>query len=74
MSFCGIIRPVTIMISMVAMLSILAPEVYATLWPYLAAAAVLIVPALVYRWWDTRYNPGCSVRYRDPIAVEESEA
>lgn len=73
MSFCGIIRPLTITISMVAMLSILAPEVFATTWPYLAAAGVLIVPVAVYRWWNTRYNPGCSVRYREPMVADESE-
>ncbi len=60
---CNIIRPVVITITALAMLAILAPEIYATYWPYLAAAGVLLVPAFIYRWWNARYNPGCGVRF-----------
>ena len=68
LNVCGVVRPIIVVIAMVAMLSIVAPGVFSTLWPYLAAAAVLAVPALAWQLWNTRYNPGCSVRikYQDP--------
>ena len=45
LNVCGVVRPIIVVIAMVAMLSIVAPGVFATIWPYLAAAAVLAVPA-----------------------------
>ena len=68
LNFCNIIRPVSIIITSLALLSILAPGLLEQYWPYLAAVGVLLVPVMVYRWWNTRYNPGCSVRfnYADP--------
>lgn len=65
LNVCGVIRPLTIVIASLGVLSILAPEAFASVWPYFAAAGVLVVPVLVYRWWDQRYNPGCSVRWRE---------
>lgn len=75
LNVCGIVRPIVVVIAMVAMLSIVAPGLFAAIWPYLAAAAVLAVPALVYQLWNTRYNPGCSVRlkYQDPEATPEGK-
>lgn len=73
LNVCGIVRPTMIVVASVAMLSILAPGLFATIWPYLAAAGVLIVPVMVYRWWDTRYNPGCSVRYTTPPEPDKAE-
>lgn len=66
LNLCGLIRPVTIALWMVILLSIVAPVFFDRAWPYIAAVGVLAVPILVYRWWNVRYNPGCGVRYTNP--------
>jgi hypothetical protein len=71
LNVCGVVRPIIIVVAMVAMLSIVAPGFFATIWPYLAAAGVLVVPALVWQLWNTRYNPGCSVRFPSPSMDED---
>lgn len=73
LNVCNIIRPTAIIVSSLAMISILIPGFLEEYWPYLAAVGVLIVPVLVYRWWDTRYNPGCSIQYKTPPAVTPEE-
>lgn len=60
----GVIRPMVTIVVSIGMVSILAPDLWVKNCPDLAAPGVMIVPLAVYRWWDTRYNPGCSVRYR----------
>ncbi|MCO5219904.1 MAG: hypothetical protein M9934_14280 [Thermomicrobiales bacterium] len=65
LNLCGLIKPISIALWTVILLSILAPVFFERTWPYIAAAGVLAVPILVYRWWNTRYNPGCTVRYLD---------
>ena len=74
LNVCGVVRPIIVVIAMVAMLSIVAPGVFTAMWPYLAAAAVLAVPALAWQLWNTRYNPGCSVRmkYQEPDAAGDA--
>lgn len=69
LNLCGIIRPLTIVIAVIGVMSVSTPDLLLRVWPYLAAAGVLLVPIAVYRWWDTRYNPGCSVRYQESVEV-----
>ncbi len=64
LNVCGIVRPLVVVVAMVAMLSIVAPGLFAAMWPYLAAAGVLVVPAIAWQIWNSRYNPGCSVRMK----------
>ena len=70
LNVCNIIRPTAIIITALAVISILMPGFLEQYWPYLAAAGVMLVPAIIYRWWNARYNPGCSVRF---TPVHESE-
>lgn len=75
LNVCNIIRPTAIIITSLALISILMPGLLDQYWPYLAAAGVLIVPVMVYRWWDQRYNPGCSVNFKpQPDTAEDSSA
>lgn len=70
LNVCNVIRPAAIIVMSLAVISVILPGFLEQYWPYLAAAAVLIVPMMVYRWWDSRYNPGCSVNFRsqpDPL-------
>lgn len=55
---CNVIRPFVVAVGMIGALWILVPDLFPDLWAYLAAAGVLIVPWMVYRWWNARYNPG----------------
>lgn len=63
LNVCNIIRPTAVIVTALALISILMPGFLEQYWPYLAAVGVLIVPTLVYRWWNARYNPGCGVRF-----------
>ena len=69
LNICNIIRPTAVIVTSLALISILVPGLLEQYWPYLAAIGVLIVPVLVYRWWDQRYNPGCSLQYKTPPSV-----
>ena len=41
LNWCSVVRPTVVVITIIAMLSIIAPGLFASIWPYLAAAAVL---------------------------------
>lgn len=72
LNVCNVIRPTAIIVMSLAVISVILPGFLEHYWPYLAAAGVLIVPVMVYRWWDSRHNPGCSVNFRSqPDPVEE---
>lgn len=70
---CAIVRPLVIVAATLAMLSIVAPEFFESSKPYLAAGAVLLVPIIIYRWWNERYNPGCSVRFSNPPRTDSED-
>lgn len=59
----GVIRGIVTAAAMIGALWFLVPELFPSIWPYLAAAGTLIVPFTIYRWWNARHNPGCGVRF-----------